>query len=266
MKLLFHTYASALVAAMSLDYSSANAIPDECGTSLCTYCVLSASTVLITSTNTSPRCKYVEDGKWDDSIQKCIDEHCSTEEEVEDGCVEGLQAWIDAESVDVNDFSIVDRVDLPVCNKAGGNEAADDDGMRCDAVNPPEKITGGKITISKSDPNTGKVFASMCVDEDDQSLITYVCVSEEDCSDYGAVFYDNSDASTFYVDESLFGEKDVEDDDVVDDDETTSSEDSTSASFDEIIFTDSSAMANSVSISGCLAMVLYYTLQYVACI
>ena len=78
----------------------------------------------LTSTNTSPRCKYVEDGKWDDSIQKCIDEHCSTEEEVEDGCVEGLQAWIDAESVDVNDFSIVDRVDLPVCNKAGGNEAA----------------------------------------------------------------------------------------------------------------------------------------------
>ena len=162
---------------------------------------------------TSPRCKYVEDGKWDDSVQKCIDEKCSTEEDDDIyikgdefqtdvlKCIEELQVWIDAESVDVNDFSLTfEGTDLPVCNKAGGNEAAD--------------------------------------------------------SGFGGVYslYNNSDASTL-----LFGEKDDDiDDDDIDDDE----EDNTSASFD--MNNDSSATANSVSISGFLAMVLYHTLQYAA--
>lgn len=39
------------------------------------------------------------DGSWDNDLKECIDGDCSGEEQ---GCIDGLQKWIDSPSVDVD--------------------------------------------------------------------------------------------------------------------------------------------------------------------
>jgi hypothetical protein len=158
--------------------TKASSIPAECEADVaCFICATTARTDLLLSAKKSPKCQYVEEGKWDESIQACIDGSCSTTGE---GCIKGLQTWINATFVDI-DAIFSGKTGGIICNKAGGNEAVDvdDDGGRCRVTDPPE--SANYIYMAEDD----KVFSSMCFDRETQSLITAVCLSKEDCLDYG---------------------------------------------------------------------------------
>eukprot|EP00984_Skeletonema_dohrnii_P000788 scaffold236_cov117-Skeletonema_dohrnii-CCMP3373.AAC.2 len=151
-------------------------------------------------------------GKWDEKIQACIDGDCSS---TEAGCIEGLQTWINATSVDIDALNgeTVGGGGI-ICNKAGGNGTVDvikEDGVRCKVMDPPQSTLDGMKTMEIKDGVSGKVFDSNCVDGETQSLITAVCLSEEDCSEYGVPFKEQPDKDVNDTDTKDTGDVVVDD-------------------------------------------------------
>jgi len=108
-----------------------------------------------------------------------------------------LQTWINATSVDIDALNgeTVGGGGI-ICNKAGSIEAVNvvkEDGVRCKVIDPPQSTLDGMKTMEIKDGVSGKVFDSNCVDGETQSLITAVCLSEEDCSEYGVPFKEQPD-------------------------------------------------------------------------
>jgi hypothetical protein len=192
------------VLAAALLNSSVSANPqDECRSdSTCNSCVADAEKNVINPFVQTTPCEYVENGGWDSDLQKCIEDSCS----LDDGCVEELQKWVDSPTVcyrkfGLFDYSLIYDNGLPcyqgerhvVCNKAGGNEAVEwvtespgfNYEKRCDVYNPPKSNNGGVTWFVYTDVMTGKSFSANCVDVDDPSLTTAICINEDDCSAHG---------------------------------------------------------------------------------
>jgi len=198
------------VLAAALLNSSVSASPwNECRSdststsTTCSSCVGNAETNLINPLAPTKPCEYVENG-WDSDLQQCIEDSCS----LDDGCVEELQKWINASTVCYRktfkpnsflgfDYELFYGNRLPcyegvVCNKAGGNEGMTDpmvgsffNEKRCDVYNPPKSNNGGVSWFVYTDVMTGKSFSANCVDVDDPSLTTAICINEDDCSAHG---------------------------------------------------------------------------------
>ena len=209
---------SYLVAVASTEGSG---VPAQCssdGLELCQICILNSGTALIQSTKFPPKCASVEDGSWDNDLKRCIEGGCASSS----SCVQELQQWIDAPTVDVDAITGVTS-DGIVCNKAGGNEAMDDDGKRCEQINPPLDNNGGRNYQISSDPNTGKVFIAQCVDVNNPSLTTAICISEDDCSEYGKFGFYPKVSDNTVSNEDKDEDKDEDDDEAVEDEDNDES-------------------------------------------
>ena len=164
MKLHVAQLVLAAAAMLSTSTGSASSIPAECEADTnCSICVKVARTQLILTAMSTPQ-NCVLTGKWDEKIQACIDGDCSSTEE---GCIEGLQTWINATSVDIDALNgeTVGGGGI-ICNKAGSVEAVDvvkEDGVRCKVMDPPQSTLDGMKTIALEDGVSGKVFDSNCV-------------------------------------------------------------------------------------------------------
>ena len=126
----------------------------------------------------APICQYVEEGIWDRSIQACIDDDCSTEE----GCIEGLQTWINATSVDI-DAVIGETVGGGgiICNKAGGNVANkpedtdDDEEVEDDEDDSVEEDLEDDVVEDEDDESTTK--ASNIPAECEADVACFICAT-----------------------------------------------------------------------------------------
>ena len=193
-----------VLAAALLNSSVRARLVDECDSdSTCELCVDTAVTNLINPFAPSKPCEYVENGGWDSDLQKCIEDSCS----LDDGCVEELQKWVDASDVDVDTVTGL-PANGSVCNKAGGNEAVNFNyEKRCDVYNPPKSNNGGVTWFGYTDVMTGKAFSANCVDVDDPSLTTAICINEDDCSAHGKFSPKPSSSGSGYT---LYNEDDEE--------------------------------------------------------
>jgi len=206
----------ALAAALLPSSSSASSLESYCSDFDCKLCVNVVLTKLLSVPSSSNplapnKCEYVENGGWDKALQRCIEmDSCSLD--ADDGCVEELQKWIDASTVDV-DALLTGVSNGVVCNKAGGNEAVNavDEKERCEVLNPPLNNGGGKNTqmILGGD---GTNLIAQCVDVDDPSLTTAICINEDDCSDHGKFGFYPGQSSTATSGNTLSNDDDEDED------------------------------------------------------
>jgi hypothetical protein len=206
-------------ASLTSSSSASSVVPAQCRSNLvCDLCVRAATGSLLSNPSAPNKCENVENGDWDKALQRCIEmDSCSLD--AADGCVEELQKWIDASTVDVDALTGVPNG--VVCNKAGGNEAVNaiDEKERCKVLNPP--INNGGYTNSEAFiSGDGSVFKANCVDVDYPSFTTALCLNKDDCSDHGKFgFYHGLQSSTATFGNTLSNDDDDEDEDEDEDDE-----------------------------------------------
>jgi len=253
-----------VLAAALLNSSVRARLVDECDSdSTCELCVDTAVTNLINPFAPSKPCEYVENGGWDSDLQKCIEDSCS----LDDGCVEELQKWINASTVCYRktfkpnsflgfDYELFYGNRLPcyegvVCNKAGGNEAVNFNyEKRCDVYNPPKSNNGGVTWFGYTDVMTGKAFSANCVDVDDPSLTTAICINEDDCSAHGKFSPKPSSSGSGYT---LYNEDDEEEEEEEEEEEPVVAEES-----DKENVSPAEAITGNVGIFLSTSSLLYY--------
>jgi len=270
MKFLTAVLAAAVLATSSANWSS---IPAECGTddSECSVCVAASLLELnFASSSVQGPCRDIWDGSWDRNLKECIEGGCSSAEQ---GCIDELQKWVDSPSVDVD--TLVGTTGGNVCMKNGGCKAVT---VSSSVLNNIGKRTSGKGGVTETDGD--KVLTANCVDKNDASVITAVCVNEDECKYYGAFgFYHQAKPAS-----GLNGDDDALDDDGLDEDgdvdlDHTNSDDSTTVvnhehgTEDEIVEEDpivmngsfgdeSSATSKAVGIRGFWGLTVFFALAW----